>query len=231
MRRENLYPVVYHGGLNKSPRWALRLGIICWASLVLIAWLTASGHIAGFDEQGLLYWRNANGNVAPAMLEWVRDLTSLGGVFLRNLFTLFAVAALLVLSRGREAIWLAVTVIGGWLTNSAIKYLVERPRPSFVSHLTEAAGPSFPSGHSFNAAVVALAIAFAFNASITSRPIRITLLSLAIVLSMAIAWSRVWLGVHYPSDVIAGWLGGAGWVFIASILLQPNRLNARRRLP
>ncbi|MEL0254122.1 MAG: phosphatase PAP2 family protein, partial [Novosphingobium sp.] len=129
-------------------------------------------------------------------------------------------AALLFLRLRREAVLLAATVLGGWLVNSLVKFVVGRPRPMIVPHLTEAGGQSFPSGHSFNSAVVYIAIALAFAAMSPRRSVRWTLVGTAIVLSIAIAISRVWLGGHFPTDVAAGWLGGAGWAFLASALLH-----------
>ena len=97
---------------------------------------------------------------------------------------------------------------------------MSRPRPQIVPHLTEAGGASFPSGHSFNSAVVYIAIALAFATLSARQSVRLTIVGAAIVLSLVVAWTRVWLGVHFPSDVVAGWLGGAGWAFLAAALLQ-----------
>jgi undecaprenyl-diphosphatase len=117
--------------------------------------------------------------------------------------------------------------MGGWLVNSVVKLAVGRPRPMIVPHLTEAGGQSFPSGHSFNSAVIYIAIALAFAAMSPRRSVRWTLIISAMVLSIAIAVSRVWLGVHFPTDVAAGWLGGAGWAFLASALLyKPAKVVA-----
>jgi len=110
--------------------------------------------------------------------------------------------------------------VAAWLVEGLIKGLVGRPRPEIVPHLTEAGGASFPSGHAFNSAVVYIAIALAFATLSARESVRLTIICIAIVLSLAIAWTRVWLGVHFPSDVTAGWLGGAGWAFLASALLQ-----------
>jgi len=86
-------------------------------------------------------------------------------------------------------------------------------------------GNSFPSGHSFNGAVVYIAMALAFAAISRRETVRATLIAGALAVSLIVAWSRVWLGVHWPSDVIAGWLGGAGWAFLASALLyRPAKL-------
>jgi undecaprenyl-diphosphatase len=210
-------------GWRIDRRKALAAAALCWAGFLAVTWLVATGRVAGFDKPGLLFWRTGTGLVPKGpkfLLEGVRDLTSLGGVLLRNLVATGAVVALLFLRLRREAVLLALTVIGAWLVDGAIKGLVGRPRPEIVPHLTEAGGASFPSGHAFNSAVVYIAIALAFATLSARESVRLTVIGTAIVLSLAIAWSRVWLGVHFPSDVMAGWLGGAGWAFLAAGLLQ-----------
>lgn len=152
----------------------------------------------------------------------MRLLTAFGGGLLRNLLALAATVALLALKQRREAVLLALTVILGMLLNSAAKEWVDRPRPAIVPHLAQTGGASFPSGHSFNAAVVYISVALAFVALIRHRPSQRCLIAVAIMASITIGWSRVWLGVHYPSDVIAGWLGGAGLAFLASALPFPS---------
>jgi undecaprenyl-diphosphatase len=202
---------------------ALAVAALCWAGFAVLAWLVASGRPLAFDHAGLLVWRSGVGLAPkgpPLLLEAVRDLTALGGVLLRNLVALGAVAALLFLRLRREAVLLALTVAGAWAVEAAIKGLVGRPRPEIVPHLTEAGGASFPSGHAFNSAVVYIAVALAFATLSAREPVRLAMIGTAIFLSLVVAWSRVWLGVHFPSDVLAGWLGGAGWAFLAAALLQ-----------
>ncbi len=202
---------------------ALIVGLVSWLGFAVMVWAVQTGRSSGFDDTGIMFWRSADGMLprGPEMLlEGVRDVTALGGVLLRNLFALGAVVALLFLRLRREAVLFAATVIVGWLINSGMKTLVGRPRPEIVAHLTEAGGASFPSGHSFNSAVVYIAMALAFATLSARRSVRLTIIGVAILASLAIAWSRVWLGVHWPSDVTAGWLGGAGWAFIAAALLQ-----------
>lgn len=204
-------------------RWALVVAALCWAGFLVMLWLVISGRTGAFDRAGLLVWRTGPGLMpkGPAfLLEWVRDLTSLGSILLRNLIAIGAFVALLFLRWRREAGLLAATVIGGWIVDGLIKHAVARPRPAIVPHLTAAGGPSFPSGHAFNSAVVYLAIALAFAALSARRSVHWALIGTAIALSLAIAWSRVWLGVHNPSDVFAGWLGGVGWALLAAPLLQ-----------
>ncbi|HUD31293.1 MAG TPA: phosphatase PAP2 family protein [Novosphingobium sp.] len=186
-----------------------------------MTWAVHEGHIAALDAAGLLFWRDdtLQPEGSAKLLEGVRDVTALGGVLLRNLIALGAVVALLFLKLRREAALFALTVGSGWAVNSGLKALVGRERPGIVPHLMEAGGNSFPSGHSFNSAVVYIAMALAFAALSRRQTVRWTAIAVAMATSLAIAWSRVWLGVHWPSDVVAGWLGGAGWAFLASALL------------
>ncbi|WP_229736497.1 phosphatase PAP2 family protein [Novosphingobium endophyticum] len=212
---------------------ALAAAVLCWAGFALTAGLVLTGRTASFDEAGLRLWWFGPDVVSrgPAWLvEGIRDLTAMGGVLLRHLFALGALAALLFLKLRREALILAGTVIGGWLANSLVKLSVGRERPAIVPHLTEAGGNSFPSGHSFNSAVVYIAIALAFAAMSSRRPVRWTIVGGGLVLTWAISISRVWLGVHFPSDVIAGWLSGAGWAFLAALLLDRPAREAAKRL-
>ena len=200
---------------------ALIAAAICWAGWALLVYLVTTGQTGRFDEWGLMSFRTGEslGPRGPELVfESVRDVTALGGVFLRNLFAIAAVVALLFLKLRREAVLYALTVASGWIANTVMKHLVGRERPQIVPHLTEAGGESFPSGHSFSAAVVYIGMALAFAALSRRHSVRYTVIGFAMVLSAMVAWSRVMLGVHFPSDVVAGWLGGAGWAFLAAAL-------------
>lgn len=204
-----------------DPRKAGIVACLCWAGFAFFTWAVPTGHTQYIDRIGLLFWRA--GDLRPLgpvkLLEWVRDLTALGGSLLITSFTTMAVVTLFWLKCRREGVLLALTVLTGSIVNTLLKALFGRPRPEIVPHLTEAGGASFPSGHSFNSASTYIALALAFAALSPRAGVRHTLIAAAIVLSMMIAWSRVWLGVHWPSDVMAGWLGGAAWAFTASALL------------
>ncbi|MDZ4308012.1 phosphatase PAP2 family protein [Allopontixanthobacter sp.] len=217
-------------GWRISRSKSLAAGAVCWAGFAIIAWLVLTGRTGGLDELGLLAARTGDGGEfagSRRLLEITRDTTALGGVFLRNLFALGAVAALLFLNLRREAVLFALTVIGGAIANNAVKGLVGRERPQIVPHLMEAGGESFPSGHSFNAAVIYIAMALAFAAISRRHSVRYTIIGAAMILSAMVAWSRVMLGVHFPSDAVAGWLGGAGWAFVASALFyRPAKVVA-----
>ncbi|MBX7457515.1 phosphatase PAP2 family protein [Qipengyuania sp. 1NDH17] len=214
--------VVPERGFTINRKKALVASAILWTGFAIMVWLVLTGRTGSFDQWGLMSYRTGEelGPSGPELVfESVRDVTALGGVFLRNLFALVAVVALLFLKLRREAFLYAATVITGWLANTGVKLLVGRERPQIVPHLTEAGGESFPSGHSFSAAVVYIGMAIAFAALSKNHTVRYTIIGFAMVLSAMVAWSRVMLGVHFPSDVTAGWLGGAGWAFLAAALL------------
>lgn len=209
-------------GFTINRRKALAASALLWSGYALMVFLVVTGRTSAFDNWGLMV--NRTGNLAalsgPELVaETVRDVTSLGGVFLRNLFAIAAVVALIFLKLRREAFLFAATVASGWIVNSGMKALVGRPRPEIVPHLTEAGGASFPSGHSFSSAVVYIGMAIAFASLSQRHTVRYTIVGSAMILSAMIAWSRVMLGVHFPSDVTAGWLGGAGWAFLAAAML------------
>ena len=208
-----------------NPRLALSIAGLCWLSVAFIAWSVMRGGTVSFDEAGLFLWRNAD--LSPIgsahTLEIVRDITSLGGVFLRHLFAIAAILSLIMMGMRRTAWHLTLIVSLGWTANSGLKALFSRPRPDIVPHLMGASGNSFPSGHSFNAAVVYVSIALIFAAMSQRTAVRYLLIASALLLSIMIAWSRVWLGVHWPTDVIAGWLGGVGWAFFMTAILGRRR--------
>jgi len=214
-------------GYRIDPRKALVVAALCWAGFGAVVWAVPTGHADTLDHAGLLFWRGADLRPlgSPKLLEAVRDVTALGGTLLRNLFAAMAALALLFLRLRREAALLVLTIASGWAVNSGVKMLVGRARPTLVPHAMDVTGNSFPSGHSFNGAVVYIAMALAFAAISRRETVRATLIAGALAVSLIVAWSRVWLGVHWPSDVIAGWLGGAGWAFLASALLyRPAKL-------
>lgn len=204
---------------------ALLAALTCWMGFAGVVWLVHSGQSEMLDTAGLTWWRHPL-DLAPrgpaGLHEAVRDFTALGGMLLRNLFAVAAVVALLFLRLRREAILFAATVVSGWAVNSLLKSMFGRERPSLVPHVMEAGGASFPSGHSFNSACVYIAMALAFAALSPRRSVRWTVIATAMATSAFIALSRVWLGVHYPTDALAGWLGGAGWAFLASALLYAS---------
>ncbi|NTZ43073.1 phosphatase PAP2 family protein [Altererythrobacter sp. SALINAS58] len=214
---------------------AARVALICWAGFAMLAVLAFGGQtLSILDGAGLAYWRGGDGSPwqsHPRMLEAVRDNTALGGVTVRLLFAAVLASTFIALGRKKIAVVYAATVLGGWGIGYALKLLFSRVRPDIVPHLIHAEGFSFPSGHAFNSATVFIAAAFALSAH--NRQLRPTLLCAAIFVAALVGFSRVWLGVHYPSDVLAGFLGGAACAFMAAPFLDraADASESRGRLP
>ncbi|MEO1968077.1 MAG: phosphatase PAP2 family protein [Sphingomonadaceae bacterium] len=217
-------------GFAIDRRKALAVSLICWCVWGAMVWLVTHHRLEAFDDAGLLWFRSGTQHQilgSPRIQEAVRDMTALGGVLLSTLTTIAAVIALLFLRLRREAFLFSMTVLLGWGINNAMKALVGRARPELVPHLAIADGMSFPSGHSFASAMIFIGMALAFAPMSRRHSVRYTIIGSAMIISLLIAFSRVLLGVHYPSDVIAGWFGGAAWAFLAeAALYKPARAAA-----
>lgn len=194
-----------------------------WAGFALVAWWQASGASSGFDQAGLLFWREGPSLLPPGpgwLTNLMQGLTVMGGGTFRTVLGVAVLAALLVRRHTRQGLVLLAIVLPAAAINSGLKALFARPRPDLVPYLDSFGAFSFPSGHSFNGTATYLGLALVF-ASLAPR-LRPPLLAAGLTLSLGIAFSRVWLGVHYPTDAIAGLLAGAGWVLLVWALLQPE---------
>lgn len=173
------------------------------------------GETRGFDEAILLSLREPADPSLPIGPVWishaVSDITSLGGTTVLALVTLGTVGYQVLAQRRRVAMFMLIAVIGGWLLSHVLKLGVARPRPDIVAHLAEVNDLSFPSGHAMLSAVTYLTLAAILCRTQDDRGTRIYTISLAVILSLVIGLSRIYLGVHYPTDVLAGWCAGAVW--------------------
>lgn len=146
-------------------------------------------------------------------------LSRIGGLACLGPLALAVFARLVWRWRIREAVWLFLTIAGGRLIVETIKTALERPRPPAPDRLALVTSYSFPSSHSAGSMVTCLAFAMLF-----SRPGPV--LAPAIAIACAIGWSRIALGVHWPSDVIAGLGFGMLWVGFTRRWLNPSRFRA-----
>lgn len=153
--------------------------------------------------------------IGPAWLvEAGQEITALGGIAVLLLFVL-AVMGYLLRQRAYGALWLVlIATTGGTLLSFALKFFFGRERPDAVLHLVTVRSPSFPSGHAMLSAVVYLTLG-ALLTQVTPRKVdKIYFIIVAIVLTLLIGVSRVYLGVHYPTDVLAGWSVGLAWALL-----------------
>jgi undecaprenyl-diphosphatase len=130
-------------------------------------------------------------------------------------FVTLAVAGFLILQRkAHAALFVALAVGGGMLLSTLLKMGFDRPRPDLVPHGAVVYSASFPSGHSMMAAVAYLTLGALLARVQPRRRLKLYLLGLAILLTVAVGVSRVYLGVHWPTDVLAGWALGAAWALL-----------------
>jgi undecaprenyl-diphosphatase len=173
------------------------------------------GETRAFDEKILLALRNATDLATPLGPYWLNhamgDITALGGVTVLTLMTVMGTAFLLLSRQKAIALFMFLSIAGGWLLSSLLKLGVARPRPDIVPHLVEVSDLSFPSGHAMLSAVTYLTLGALLSRAQPYRSTRIFLISAAIFLTVIIGFSRVYLGVHYPTDVLGGWCAGATW--------------------
>lgn len=176
------------------------------------------GETEAFDKAILRAFRNPNDLSDPIgprrVEEAVRDITALGSVTVLSLFA-GAVAGFLLFTRRYNALLLLITALaGGLLLNWALKNYFARPRPEFVTQLHYVSSKSFPSGHSLLAAVVYLTLGALGSRLAANRRQKLYILTVAVVLTVLVGISRVYLGVHYPTDVLAGWSVGMLWAIL-----------------
>jgi undecaprenyl-diphosphatase len=159
--------------------------------------------------------------LGPVWLESaVRDVTALGGTVVISFVTLSAAGFLLLSGKRGAALFVVVSIVGAVLLSFLIKASVERPRPDLLPHGTPVYTASFPSGHATGSAATYLTLGALLARFQPRRRLKIYLLTLAVLLTFLIGLSRLYLGVHWPSDVLAGWTLGACWALLCWLVAR-----------
>ena len=189
----------------------------------LVAQNVVEGETSAFDQSIILAFRepgNPSALIGPAWVqEAARDVTSLGSIIVLVIITL-AVAGYLFLARKYAAAWLMlIAVFGGIALSDLLKFAFARPRPDLVSPAARVFTTSFPSGHATLSAITYLTIAALLAQSQSSAKIGRYFVVLAALLTILIGTSRIYLGVHYPTDVLGGWCIGAAWALGCWVLM------------
>ena len=159
--------------------------------------------------------------IGPTWLqEAARDVTSLGSIIVLVIIT-FAVAGYLLLAGKPAVAWLMlIAVVGGITLNNLLKFAFARPRPDFVTPAARVFTASFPSGHATLSAITYLTIGALLARTYPSFIMGLYFMSLAAFLTVLIGVSRIYLGVHYPTDVLGGWCIGVAWAMACWVLMS-----------
>lgn len=180
------------------------------------------GDTTTFDTRVLLAFQdpdNPGHRIGPAWLEpMVRDLTSLGGITVVVLVVAAVLGFLLVAGKRRTAAQILVSVAGGGLLLIVLKTVFQRDRPTLIGHGVAVTTTSFPSGHAMLAAIVYLTLGALLATVQKDALARSYCIATAIALTLLVGISRVYMGVHWPTDVLAGWCVGAAWAMLCLLV-------------
>lgn len=221
--------------LTRSPQRAMERHELAWlavglaACVLLLAFIVLAGRVMAGDTQAIdtRILRAVRDPSNPARVRgpaWMEsallDVTALGSTTVLTIIVVAVAGFLLLQARYRSALVIAVTAITAEVMNTVLKHLFMRPRPDVVPHLRAVASSSFPSGHAMESAIIYLTLGAMLMRVAERRATKLYCLVLAIVLTLLVGVSRVCLGVHYPTDVVAGWAFGFMWACVCWIAAQ-----------
>ena len=182
------------------------------------------GETQKFDEWAIESLRRSDDPVTPLGPRWLheaaRDITGLGGVTVLSLVTL-AVAGYLWMVRKYHAMWLVIiATFSGLIVSTLLKRSFDRARPDIVPHLSHVYTASFPSGHAMLSAVVYLTLGALLARLVPQLAVKIYFIAVALTVTFVVGVSRVFMGVHYPTDVLAGWTAGLVWAILCWLVAR-----------
>jgi undecaprenyl-diphosphatase len=210
---------------DRDELWLLLglLALLGAALLILnLAGEVLEGDTLDFDRRLLASLRKADNPAQPIGPAWLElaafDITALGGPTVLGLTVLAVVGFLVLQGLYRNAAFVFLASAGGWLLNDLLKELFARPRPQVVPHLRQVMSLSFPSGHALTSAAIYLTLGALLMRVAERRLVKFYCMFVASLATLLIGATRVYLGVHYPTDVLAGWLIGMSWALFCWLL-------------
>ena len=210
---------------RRARAWAPPLFIaLLLLSFGLIAQEVVEGEPIAFDRWVMLAFRQASDPSLPLGPPWlpeaVRDITALGSTVVLGIMLLIVTGYLFAAGKRHTGWFVLATVLSGAALNSLLKLAFARPRPDLVTPLTQVLTLSFPSGHAALSAICYLTLGTLLAQTQASRTIRIYFIVTAMLLTLLVGISRIYLGVHFPTDVLAGWCIGIAWALICGAIMS-----------
>lgn len=203
--------------------------------ILVVAFLQLGHEVAeletdALDRRILLALRNRPDDpLGPAWVEaGMMHFSALGSGAVTTLVSLIAVIFALLAKRPRFAALIASCALGTSLLMALLKGLYNRPRPTVVTQLDPPGGLSFPSGHSMISMALYMTLAVLISHTLRERRLRRYVIGVGLFLALLIGVSRMYLGVHYPTDVLAGWTAGGAWALICGAIAY--RLGRRHQI-
>lgn len=185
--------------------------------LVFLGIEISAGKTQAFDRAMLLAMRRPDDHAllgSAAFQQTARDISALGGTIVLSLLTVTVAGFLALDGKKRLALFIFVCIATGLLLETSLKDIFDRPRPDIVPKATYARGPSFPSGHAMMSAIVYLSLGASLARFHRRKAVKVYSLIVAAFLAILIGVTRVYLGVHWPTDVLAGWAAGGVWALL-----------------
>ncbi|WP_019122140.1 phosphatase PAP2 family protein [Brevibacillus massiliensis] len=217
--------------MDTGPRRVVWLGFLSTIGFALVAYLVARNATAPFDS---LLSSAVQRYESLTLTELALTLSFIGSTKAAAVISVVVIAVLFFVLRHRSELVLFIAAVGGAaLVNDFLKHLFQRERPT-LHRLVEETGYSFPSGHSMGAFALYGILVFLLWKHIPSRIGRVLLLLFGAAMILGIGWSRIYLGVHYPSDVIGAYLASAVWLTVSIRVYQwyrERRMRRRRHFP
>jgi len=198
----------------------IAMGIVALGAFAFMAIADEAleGDTHAFDESILKALRepgDASNPIGPAWLaDMMADLTALGGIAVLTLLVVGVVFYLLSVGKRGTALLVGGAVGSGAILSTLLKLGFDRPRPDLIAHLSHAYSSSFPSGHAMLSAVTYLTLGVLLARAHERRRTKIIVMTYGVTLIVLIGLSRIYLGVHWPTDVMAGWALGAAWAAV-----------------
>ena len=193
-------------------------------AFVLIAGLVTYGATGPLDERIMLALRTQQDLSDPIGPKWfeeaVRDVTALGSTTVLSLLIICVTTFLALTHRARIALTVLTCTLSGTAMSSLAKLSFARPRPGLVPHSVEVYTASFPSGHALMSAVVYLTLSVLVARTQPDRRVKLFIMIFAVAITLLVGLSRIYLGVHWPTDVLAGWCLGAVWATLCWLLAR-----------